>query len=107
MNKTNRTIAGWILLVAGLLIISMTLYSSFNIFTGKKSAPRLFAAPEISTTQEAETETQQVIQEKLEQIIPSENITKLLNLISWSLLAMIFLFGGSKVSAIGVRLVKG
>lgn len=106
MNETSQTITGWILLLVGLIIIGVVLYSSLNIFTGKKNPPQLFSAPEIASPQEAETEAEQMVQEKLDQMIPSKNITKLLNLISWGLLAGIFIFGGSKISSLGIRLVK-
>ena len=35
-------IFGWGLLIAGLIIIGWTLYSSYNIFAGKTIAPEIF-----------------------------------------------------------------
>ncbi len=35
-------IFGWILLTAGVLIIVLTLFSSYNIFTGKAVIPEIF-----------------------------------------------------------------
>ncbi len=105
MNKANQTIIGWLLLIAGLIIIGMVLYSSFNILTGKKEAPQLFEAPEVSATEDS-SEVEQVIQEKLNQALPSEGITKMLNLMSWAILAGIFIFGGGKIPGLGIQLIK-
>lgn len=115
-----KKIAGWLLLVAGLLLIFWTLYSTYNIFTGKKLAPEIFkiekkeqVLPEKeskgppTSQEEIENEMKKMIEEQIKEIIPSELLSKLLNLISWSIFAGILIFGGSRVSGIGIRLVKG
>ena len=43
MNTTPSKIAGWILLVVGLSMIFWGVYSSYEIFTGKKQAPEIFS----------------------------------------------------------------
>jgi hypothetical protein len=42
----------------------------------------------------------------LKEILPAEAITKMLNLIVWSILAGIFIFGGSQISSLGIKLLK-
>ena len=40
-----KKFVGWGLLVAGIVLICWTLYSSYNIFTGKTLAPEVFETP--------------------------------------------------------------
>ena len=42
-------IAGWLLLLVGLVIIIYGLYSSFGIFTGKTEAPEIFRLDLVKT----------------------------------------------------------
>ncbi len=112
----SKKIIGWLLLAIGLVLISYILYSSFNIFTGNKEAPSLFkASQEVKVTNNSETtspnevaqfEMEKIIKEQLQSILPSNLITKFLNLISWTFLAGIFIFGGSKISLLGISLLE-
>jgi len=111
-------IFGWLLLLTGLVIIGWTLYSSYNIFTGKAALPEIFEMPvekveapaakgKIPTTQaEIQKEIERMISEQLKGIIPVDTIPKLLNLICWSILAGILIFGGSQISSLGIKLLK-
>lgn len=42
-------ILGFLLLIAGVILIGWTLINSYNIFTGKIPAPEIFAMPETKT----------------------------------------------------------
>ncbi len=116
-----KKIIGWVLLILGLLIIFWGLYSSYNIFTAKTKAPEIFKTEvqDISpktTTQKDKTkpltpaalqeEMKKNIDEQIKEIIPSSFIPQLLNLISWSIFVGILIFGGGKLSGIGIRLIK-
>ena len=114
-----KKITGWALLIAGLIIIFWVLYSSFKIFTAKTTAPEIFKVTEkkeqllpeeIKTTpsspEELQNEMKKIIEEQMKEIIPSEFLTKLLNLLSWSIFTGILIFGGSKISGIGIRLIR-
>jgi len=114
-----KKILGWILLVAGLFIIFWILYSTYNIFTGKTQAPEIFKAEEkkqilseeedktsFSFQEETQEEMKKMVEEQIKEMVPSEFMSKILNLISWSILAGILIFGGSKISGIGIRLIK-
>lgn len=113
-----KKIIGWVLLVSGLIIIFWALYSSYNIFTVKAPVPEIFKIereieiPERDKTtptspEELQEEMKKIIQEQIKEIIPPEFLSKLLNLISWSIFAGILIFGGSKISGIGIKLIKG
>lgn len=52
MNTAQNKLAGWFLLAVGLIIIFWSIFSSYNIFTGKNIAPEIFAVPVISQDSE-------------------------------------------------------
>lgn len=104
---------GWLVFLAGILIIGFTLYSSYNIFTGKQPAPELFKPPETQVSQTQATglptdlnQIQQMVSEQLKGILPLDSITQFLNLGVWGILTGILIFGGAKISELGIRLIK-
>ena len=125
-----KKIAGWALFVLGLLIIFWGLYSSYNIFTAKKEVPKIFKIEKTAEKEEekneekeekaespetlspeqaqerAQEEMKEIMEEEIKSIIPSEFISKILNLMSWAVFAGILIFGGGRVSTIGIRLIK-
>lgn len=113
-----KKIFGWLLLIAGLLIISWALYSSFNIFVAKDKAPEIFKMEEeteapkktkITPTspEELQEEMKKIIEEQIKEIIPAEFLANLLNLLSWSIFASLLIFGGSRIAGLGIKLIKG
>jgi len=44
-----RKVIGWLLLLVGLIIIFYSLFTSYNIFTGKSTGPTVFKMPEKET----------------------------------------------------------
>jgi hypothetical protein len=106
----NKTI-GYVLLVIGLVLIFGALWQSYNIFMGKTSAPLVFQTPsEINFSTNSisvQEQINQAVQKQLSQILPIATITKILNLIAWSMLAFILITAGGALSRIGVKLVNG
>jgi len=102
---------GWILLLAGIGIIGWTLINSYNIFTAKAVLPEFFEAPkeEVVTKKEGgqdiQVQMKQMIGEQLKGVLPVDSITKLLNLVVWSMLTFILIFGGSQISGLGIKLI--
>lgn len=101
----------------GLLMITITLYQSYNIFTGISQPPLLFKIEEPSPVVKSQSESGGILQELQEQIkggvakqvgqiIPVEAISKVLNLFIWSTFAWLLVFAGAQVAGIGIRLVK-
>ena len=121
MNPKN--IVGWVTFLAGILIISFALYSSYNIFTGKSSVLEFFKIEEkvtqapapssggggkLPTSPEAlQQEIGKMIGEQLKGILPVDTLPKILNLFVWSTLAWILIFGGAQISSLGIKLLKG
>ena len=107
----TKKIIGWILLVAGLLLIGWTLMNSYNIFTGEANLPEFFELPEeklvqTGNNQDIQAQLQQMMGEQLKGMIPVDSITKILNLTVWSILAFILIFGGTQIAGIGIKLIK-
>ena len=114
-----KKIIGWVLIIAGLLLIFWTLYSTYNIFTGKKMMPEIFKVEKekqvssgeeikknIISQKELEDEMKKIVQEQVKDIVPSEFLSRIFNLTSWSILAFILVFGGSTISGIGIKLLR-
>lgn len=112
----SNKLIGWLLTILGILIIIYALYSSFTIFTAQKEAPSLFNLSQettLSSNLEEETsaemarvEMEKIIKEQLNSMMPNNAIPKMLNLLSWSIFAGILIFGGSKLSYLGIKLLK-
>ena len=110
-------IFGWLLLLAGVVIIGWTLYSSYNIFTGKSAVPEIFELPKeevkapaptgkITEIQDIQAQLQQMLGEQLKGILPLDILPKMLNLGVWGMLAGILIFGGAQISSLGIKLIK-
>ena len=119
MNVDLTKIFGWVLLVGGVGIIVWTLYSSYNIFTGKTALPEFFeigakeaiapAAPKGKTStspEEIQEQLGEMVSEQLKGILPVDLLPKILNLFVWSMLAGILIFGGSQIAGLGIKLIK-
>ena len=107
---------GWVLLVIGVLIITWGIWTSFEIFTAQRPVYEIFKLPttqDVSLKKEGgsiETEMQeqmqQIIKEQFKEMFPPEFLIKLLNLMGWSIFAIILFMGGEKLAVIGIRLLK-
>ena len=115
-------IIGWFLLLFGITIVLWTLYYSYNIFSAKALPPKIFNLEENkkadinqhknkkieknSIIRAEQNKIQEMVNDHLNKMLPSKYITKLLNLISWSIFAGISIFGGGKISEIGINMMK-
>lgn len=116
---SSAKIFGWVLLIGGAGIIILTLFSSYNIFTGKAAAPEIFKfeKKEIQSSTlrngkiptnsaELQQEIQKLIADQLLGILPLDVLPKALNLFVFSMLAGILILGGAQIAGLGIRLVK-
>ncbi|MDD2731180.1 MAG: hypothetical protein PHW33_03605 [Candidatus Portnoybacteria bacterium] len=102
-----KKVLGLALIIIGLAVIFYGLYSSFNVFTGKVSAPEIFkitSATESVGSQDIQAQLQNMVAEQLKGMLPVGSITTLFNLISWSIFAGILVFGGAQISGLGIKL---
>ncbi|MGB3988292.1 MAG: hypothetical protein WBK67_01200 [Minisyncoccales bacterium] len=111
----NRCLAGWVLLSLGVILIIWILYTSYGVFTGGRIAPNIFEKEEIVSVEkpkvsvdlnDPEIDLNQIMAEQIQSTIPFDAIFDILNLISWSILSFIVIFGGSKISGLGIKLLK-
>ena len=111
----GNKIIGYVLLVAGLLLIIITLYQSYNIFMGNSSAPLMFKvqapaqsskANGVGNLQDIQKQLNEEISKQIGQMIPADTLPKILNLLSWSILAGILIFGGGQISSLGIKMIK-
>jgi len=111
MNSSFQKLFGWSLLFLGIFIILWTLYSSSNIFLGKKEVPEVFKIEERTSLSKKKEISPQVdietmIKEQLESFLPSEFLPKTLNILAWSIFAGILILGGSQIAGLGIKLLK-
>ncbi len=103
-------IIGIILLILGIIIIIWTLISSYNIFTGKTEAPILIDIEHDEslslTEEEVQEDMERIIEDQISGMIPFDAFPLLLNLVAWSILAFILIFGGTQLSGLGIKLLK-
>ncbi len=113
----SSKIIGWSIFLVGIIIISWTLYSSYNIFTGETAVPEVFELPKeevespaqketITGIQDIQAQMKTMIGEQLKGFLPVDTLPKLLNLAVWSMLAGLLIFGVTQISRRGIKLIK-
>lgn len=98
-------VSGLALLMLGLILIGWILYASYNIFTDRAAAPDIFSVFMVESEEMTEEE---MTEAQLKEVFPIEAdaLPKILNLIAWSVLAFILVFGGSQIAGLGIKLMK-
>ncbi len=115
-------IFGWILIIAGVALITWTIYYSFNIFTGKSDTPGPGLFKVEKTEKASTTDTKGLFDSLLggitgelkvgsgtngsSSLLPADFLPKTINLAAWSLLAWILISGGAQISSLGIKMVK-
>ncbi len=98
---------GYCLLLLGIVAIVWSLFSSYSIFIRGESPPNIFELEEdYLGSDSGQTEIEDLIRYQVGELIPVEEIFRLLNLTAWSMFAFILIFGGSKISSLGIKLIK-
>ena len=77
-----------------------------SIDKSKLTDPNYLKSLEAEQRAQVESAIKDQISGQLKEIIPEEFILKLLNLSSWSLFVFILIFAGSKISGLGIKLLK-
>jgi len=105
-------IIGWLTFLAGIVIIGSTIYLTYNIFIGEAATPQIFEfepntqEPTQGEVSGIEAELGRMLSEQLTNLIPLDSVTKFANLATWTVGAWILIFGGSKVSELGIKLIS-
>ena len=114
-----KKIIGWLLLIAGITIISYPLLASFNIFTGENPVPEIFSISTETTPsplsqtqqgtlgiQDIQNQMDEIIKGQLKEFMPTDFLPTLFNLIAWSIFASILILAGAQISGLGIKLIK-
>ena len=107
MNFTKPI--GWITFLIGLLLILLTLFYLYNIFTGSYQIPQIFTFESSYDTQIPANEAEAVelmVKKMIENLLPGETLSNLLNLVIWFMGAGLIIFGGTQIANLGIRLIK-
>lgn len=105
--ETNKII-GYVLLLIGILLITLPLWQTYNIFTGKSVPAQVFTKPVVLQIDEKASplDIQKQMQNAFINILPIDLINNTLNLVSWLALMWILIYGGGKIADIGVKMLK-
>jgi cytoskeletal protein RodZ len=109
-------IFGWLLLLIGLIIIGWTLVFSYNIINLKTEVPEVFkieteqsdqpSKPLTLTQAQLQQELEKMIADQLTDFLPPDFLARTFNLIAWSIIAFILIFGGAQTSSLGIKMIK-
>jgi hypothetical protein len=103
--EANKII-GYVLLLAGLLLILVPLFQTYQIFTGKSLPPQVFKTETVTANPNAGFDLQKQMQNAFIAILPLALINNTLNLLGWLTLMVILMFGGGQLANIGIKLIK-
>jgi hypothetical protein len=78
----------------------------------KSSAPLVFKThamvqAQVGNAQDVQTQINEAVKNQISDMISAGDVTKILNLLSWTLLASLLIVAGGIVSGIGVKLSNG
>lgn len=109
---------GFFLLFLGLGIIFYTLFISFEMVSGSRDLPEIFptfskeksiSQKEINfpkNLQDLQKVQEEIIAQQISNLFPPDYLQRIFNLIAWSIMSAIFIFGGSQLSSLGIKLIK-
>ncbi len=118
MSKKCLKFFGAVLLILGVGVIIWTLFLSYNIFTGETDAPALFDLEKEEENLPPGTEEiiieegdfpgeiEELLEDQFSTMLPAGAMGKMFNLIAWSVLAFILIFGGSHLATLGIKILK-
>jgi len=106
--ETNKII-GYVLLLIGILLIIIPLWHTYNIFTGHATPAQVFMRPVTLKVNDkvSALDIPGQVQNALIRVLPIDFIDSTLDLATWLILAWILVYGGGKLSEIGVKLLNG
>ena len=100
--KADTKMAGWILLIVGLILIVLTVYSMFTIFTGTTSPPGIFNMKSITISMPTGEGTPPVEVE----LVPGDQVSRVVNMLIWTVLMLFIASAGSRIGGLGVKLIR-
>ncbi|MDK2948889.1 MAG: hypothetical protein PWQ56_54 [Patescibacteria group bacterium] len=107
---------GWILIIAGLLIMFYAICSTYLNFSGQNEFPLIFDLPEEANVnpvinEEDNGNSEDIINQSIQNLIPKGTdiggiAEQGLNMLAWILFAFFMVYAGGKLIVVGNNLLK-
>jgi hypothetical protein len=99
-NKTEKVL-GYALLAAGLVIIVLSAYNAYLIFTGASAPPQVFKMESVVINLNSNSGPANSLE-----LISGQNASKFTNMAVWYVLMFFLAQAGGKISSLGIQLLK-
>lgn len=96
MESKYEKAVGYILLILGVVMILISVYFMFSVFTGSLAPPRLFNFSDVYINIQGESTL----------IFSGEEMNKIFALIFWYLLMLFIMTAGGKIASLGINLIR-
>jgi hypothetical protein len=96
--KADNKMAGWVLLIVGLILIVLAVYFMFTVFTGATAPPAIFNMKSITMSEG--TPPNDV------ELVPGGAVSRVVNMILWAVLMYFVASAGSRIGGLGVKLIR-
>ena len=99
--KADKTI-GYALLSVGLILIIFSVCSMLYVFTGATNPPSIFNMKSVTISLPAG----EGMPPKETELLPGAELSKVVNMVLWSVLMLFIASGGSRIGGLGVKLIR-
>ena len=100
--KADTKMAGWVLLIVGLILIVLAVYFMFTVFTGATAPPAIFNMKSITMSLPTGEGTPPTDVE----LVPGGAVSRVVNMILWAVLMYFVASAGSRIGGLGVKLIR-
>ena len=109
---------GWALFLLGLGLIFYSLFTSWQIFTGRSELPPAFKVVSFSVEDQGQISLGIPLldeqlnkflgqsQDRLSQLLSLAGVNRVLDLLTWTFFAGFLLFAGNLLASLGIKLIK-
>lgn len=104
MERMKRnTVVGYSLIIAGLVLIALSVYLMYTVFTGSMEPPSIFSMSDIKMSGPPPAPGAPPTEIVL---LPGEEVNKIINRVLWSILMFFVISAGTRIGGLGVKLVR-
>ena len=101
MKFKDEKVVGYILLAVGVVMIFLSVYLMFNVFTGASTPPSLFDFSDVSFPILQPGGTSETVQ-----VISGQDMNRMAAMGFWYMLMFFIAYAGGKVASLGVNLIR-
>jgi len=102
-NIKRNVIIGYSLISAGLVLIGLSVFFMYSVFTDSAEPPSLFSIDDVKIrvpSSESGGETAEIV------LISGNQASKMANMMFWSILMFFVASAGTRISGVGTKLVR-